>query len=137
MTRIAVVDYGAGNVQSVVKALAAVDAAPVRAIGPSPLSGADAIVIPGVGHFGATRALDDRWRAAIATTIDAGTPLLGICLGMQWLFDGSDEAAGDPGSTHRDHRDRGGRRAAGVPDRLTLDPRQVSGARSRHTSHQG
>ncbi|HET9370513.1 MAG TPA: imidazole glycerol phosphate synthase subunit HisH [Vicinamibacterales bacterium] len=97
MTRIAVVDYGAGNVQSVMKALAAVDAAPLRAIGPTALSGADAIIIPGVGHFAATRALDDRWRAAIATAIDDGTPLLGICLGLQWLFDGSDEATNDHG----------------------------------------
>ena len=47
---------------------------------------------PGVGHFAATAALDGAWRDAIGRAVDAGTPLLGICLGMQWLFEGSDEA---------------------------------------------
>ncbi len=49
-------------------------------------------MVPGVGHFGATRALDRSWVDGIAAHIAAGRPLLGICLGMQWLFESSDEA---------------------------------------------
>ena len=48
--------------------------------------------MPGVGHFGATRALDGAWIDAILARVGEGRPLLGICLGMQWLFEGSDEA---------------------------------------------
>jgi glutamine amidotransferase len=48
--------------------------------------------VPGVGHFAATAALEGPWREAIAAAVNGGTPLLGICLGMQWLFEGSDEA---------------------------------------------
>ena len=53
--------------------------------------------MPGVGHFAATAALNDDWRDAIARRVEAGVPLLGICLGMQWLFEGSDEAPDVPG----------------------------------------
>ena len=53
--------------------------------------------MPGVGHFGATRALDAPWIDAILARIGEGRPLLGICLGMQWLFEGSDEAPDLPG----------------------------------------
>jgi glutamine amidotransferase len=48
--------------------------------------------VPGVGHFAATAALEGEWRDAIARQVAGGTPLLGICLGLQWLFEGSDEA---------------------------------------------
>ena len=48
--------------------------------------------MPGVGHFGATETLADEWTRTIRRGIDAGRPLLGICLGMQWLFEGSAEA---------------------------------------------
>lgn len=89
---IAVVDYGVGNLTSVLKALAAIGATPNRAHAPESLAGAGAIVIPGVGHFAATRGLDDYWRQAITGAITNGVPVLGICLGMQWLFDGSTEA---------------------------------------------
>ena len=50
------------------------------------------LIVPGVGHFAATAALDAPWREAIGGAVAAGTPLLGICVGMQWLFEGSDEA---------------------------------------------
>ena len=50
------------------------------------------IIVPGVGHFGATRALDQPWIDAILARVGEGRPLFGICLGMQWLFEGSDEA---------------------------------------------
>jgi glutamine amidotransferase len=94
---IAVVDYGAGNVRSVTKALAAAGAAPIRAARPVALNDARAIVVPGMGHFEATRTLDDAWRLAIVSAVTARVPLLGICLGMQWLFEGSDEAPSEPG----------------------------------------
>jgi glutamine amidotransferase len=45
-----------------------------------------------VGHFDATRALDEAWRSAILARTASGAPLLGICVGMQWLFEGSEEA---------------------------------------------
>ena len=64
---------------------------------PKDLDRADAIVVPGVGHFGATAALDRTWMDAVLRRVAAGRPLLGICLGLQWLFDGSDEASDRPG----------------------------------------
>jgi glutamine amidotransferase len=54
-------------------------------------------VVPGVGHFERTAAIDEPWRAAIRDRLAAGIPFLGICLGMQWLFDGSEEAPGVTG----------------------------------------
>jgi imidazole glycerol-phosphate synthase subunit HisH len=89
---IALVDYRAGNLTSVKKALAAVGAevfVPERAL---ELQSASGIVVPGVGHFGATRALDRAWLDAVADRTAQGRPLLGICLGLQWLFETSDEA---------------------------------------------
>jgi glutamine amidotransferase len=94
---IALVDYGAGNLTSVRKAFAALQAEVRTPASPAALARARAIVIPGVGHFGATAALDRPWREAILAAVRAGTPLLGICLGMQWLFEGSDEAPELPG----------------------------------------
>ena len=61
------------------------------------LSGASGVIVPGVGHFGETGSLDDGWRDAILRGVEAGRPLFGICLGMQWLFDGSSEAPGGRG----------------------------------------
>ena len=94
---VAVVDYHAGNLTSVVKGLRAAGAAPVVTADPMVVAGADAIVIPGVGHFGATAAITPEVRAALLHAVDAGTPLLGICLGLQFLFEGSTEAPGTPG----------------------------------------
>ena len=87
-----VVDYGAGNLTSVMKALRAVGASPVSGSGAQAVARATAIVIPGVGHFSQTASIDDRARDAVRTAIARGVPVLGICLGLQWLFDGSDEA---------------------------------------------
>ena len=90
--RIALIDYRAGNLTSVKKAFAAIGADLFVPDQPAELDRADALVVPGVGHFGATGALAGLWTKAIRTSTEEGRPLLGICLGMQWLFDGSDEA---------------------------------------------
>jgi glutamine amidotransferase len=89
---IALVDYGAGNLTSVRKALTAVGAEFFTPAAPADLGGATGVIIPGVGHFAATRAITDAWRAALLASVAQQTPLLGICLGLQYLFDGSDEA---------------------------------------------
>lgn len=89
---IALIDYGAGNLTSVRKALAALGAEFVVPTSPAQCTAATGLIVPGVGHFSATAALDAPWRGAISDAVGAGTPLLGICVGMQWLFDGSEEA---------------------------------------------
>jgi glutamine amidotransferase len=94
---LALIDYRAGNLTSVRKALAAVGADVFTPDEPGQLADASAVIVPGVGHFAATRNLDARWMDALRELVARGRPLLGICLGMQWLFDGSDEAPEDPG----------------------------------------
>jgi len=89
---IALVDYGAGNLTSVRKAFAYLGAGVLVPATPGDLDGVDAVVVPGVGHFQATRSLTPEWRAAILGSLDRGRPLLGICVGMQWLYEGSTEA---------------------------------------------
>ncbi|HEY7286723.1 MAG TPA: imidazole glycerol phosphate synthase subunit HisH [Vicinamibacterales bacterium] len=89
---IALIDYRAGNLTSVRKALAAVGADVSIPTQPHELSSADGVIVPGVGHFGATRALDQSWVDAIRSHLQHGRPLLGICLGMQWLYERSDES---------------------------------------------
>jgi len=89
---IALIDYKAGNLTSVKKALATIGADVVVPHVPEDLADAAGIIVPGVGHFGATRALDGPWIEAILGRVGEGRPLFGICLGMQWLFEGSDEA---------------------------------------------
>jgi glutamine amidotransferase len=89
---IALFDYGAGNLTSVRKALIAIGAQHFTPASPSELVRAQGIIVPGVGNFEATAALDDGWRDAIVDFARRGVPLFGICLGMQWLFEGSDEA---------------------------------------------
>ena len=90
--RIALIDYRAGNLTSVKKAFAAIGADLFVPVRPSELADAGAVVVPGVGHFGATATLAVDWTDTIRRGIEAGRPLLGICLGMQWLFEGSAEA---------------------------------------------
>ena len=70
---IALIDYGAGNLTSVRKALAAVDASVVTPAAPDALAGVSGIIIPGVGHFSATAAIDETWRRAVARA-DPGSP---------------------------------------------------------------
>lgn len=90
---ISLLDYGAGNLTSVRRGFAAAGAELVTPSAPQDLDRCAGIVVPGVGHFAATAALDEGWREAIWRRVDAGVPLLGICLGMQWLFEQSEEAA--------------------------------------------
>jgi len=94
---IALIDYKAGNLTSVRKALSFLGVDFVVPESPAECAGAQGLIVPGVGHFSATLALDDRWRRAILDAVHAGTPLLGICVGMQWLFEGSEEAPDVPG----------------------------------------
>ena len=90
---IAIVDYGAGNLNSVKKAFDHLGAEVVVTPRPEIVAAADKLVLPGVGHFSALGALDNLGlREAVLQGARAGKPFLGICLGMQWLFEGSDEA---------------------------------------------
>jgi glutamine amidotransferase len=90
---IAVVDYGASNLVSVKKALDWLGHEAVVTSDSKVVARADKIVLPGVGHFSATSALaSSGLQSAIEETIARGIPLLGICLGMQWLFRTSQEA---------------------------------------------
>jgi glutamine amidotransferase len=89
---IALVDYGAGNLASVRKGLTAAGANLFAPTAPADLRRAHGIVVPGVGHFAATTALANGWFEEIANRVQAGVPIIGICLGMQWLFEGSEEA---------------------------------------------
>jgi len=90
---IAVIDYGAGNVRSVRKALQAVGAQVRLCTTPAALVGADHIVLPGVGAFGDCMAALRRLGMVepLLRTIERGTPLLGICVGLQVLFDEGEE----------------------------------------------
>ena len=101
----ALVDYGAGNLTSVVKAFEAVRRdRPHRVLARASSRALTPSSIPGVGHFAARpRRSMGAGDGVIAGAIAAGVPLLGICLGMQWLFEGSDEAPGrrGPGSVRR------------------------------------
>jgi imidazole glycerol-phosphate synthase subunit HisH len=93
MSTIAIVDYGVGNLNSVEKALAYIGAKVVVTKNPETVESADKVVLPGVGHFSALSGLDSSGlRDALLQGMRAGKPFLGICLGMQWLFEGSDEA---------------------------------------------
>jgi len=94
---IALIDYKAGNLTSVRKAFSALGAELFTPVRPDELASADAIVVPGVGHFAATKTLGPAWIDAILEQVGKGRPLLGICLGMQWLFEGSEESPELPG----------------------------------------
>jgi glutamine amidotransferase len=95
--RVALIDYRAGNLTSVRKALSVTGADFFTPEAAAELDGADAVIVPGVGHFNATANLDAGWREKIHAMVARGRPLLGICLGLQFLFDGSEEAPELPG----------------------------------------
>lgn len=96
---IAVVDYKAGNLTSVLKSLAASGAGEMHVTeDPDLVRRAGKVVLPGVGHFAATQHLRERGlEDAIRERTGAGVPFLGICVGLQWLFAGSTEAPAVPG----------------------------------------
>jgi len=90
---IAIVDYKAGNLTSVKKAFDHIRAESVVTADPEVVAKADKIVLPGVGHFAATCALSSAGlREAIASAIQREVPYLGICVGMQWMLESSEEA---------------------------------------------
>ncbi len=96
---IAIIDYGAGNLQSVRKALVHLGAGVRLARSPEELAGAQAAILPGVGAFGAAMtALEERgFPEAIRQFILSDKPFLGICLGLQLLFESSEESPGVKG----------------------------------------
>lgn len=91
---IAIVDYGAGNLVSVKKAFDWLKQESEITSDPAEVARATKVVLPGVGHFASTATLESSGlRAAIADAIARGVPFLGICVGMQWMFDRSQESA--------------------------------------------
>ncbi|MDQ7800014.1 MAG: imidazole glycerol phosphate synthase subunit HisH [Armatimonadota bacterium] len=97
--RAALVDYGAGNLRSVERALARAGFVVVRAERPSDLEGAGLVVLPGVGAFGPAmqRLCEAGFVDALRAWAGEGRPLLGLCLGMQLLFEWSEEDGVHPG----------------------------------------
>ena len=92
---IAIVDYGAGNMTSVKRAVEHLGFASSVSSDPDEIQRAERIIVPGVGNFRATVALSaNALASALANHLSAGKLLLGICLGMQWLFESSQEAPG-------------------------------------------
>jgi glutamine amidotransferase len=90
-----IIDYGVGNLFSMSNALRKAGLRVEVAEEPSRLSGSDAVVLPGVGNFGAAAANLEPFREALKATVDEDTPLRGSCLGMQLLFERSEENPGD------------------------------------------
>jgi len=111
---ISVIDYGAGNLRSVENALQAAGADYELAKDATALRRGDKIILPGVGHFGQMmRALEGRdLRQPLLDRIASGVPFLGVCLGLQALFESSEEAPGErglaifPGTVRRFDADR-------------------------------
>lgn len=93
MSRVGIIDYGVGNLRSVEKAFAAVGCDAVVSADEEILQTVDRLVLPGVGAFGACmRALTERGFDRLVTErVAQGTPLLGVCVGMQMLFEESEE----------------------------------------------
>lgn len=96
---VVLLDYGAGNVRSVVRAFEHGGASVRVTADPREAAAADRLVLPGQGHFGQcmTRLEETGLADAVRAVVDAGRPFLGICVGMQLLFEGSDEAPGVAG----------------------------------------
>ena len=99
MSEVAIIDYGVGNLRSVEKAFAAMGCEAVVSGEEDALRKARKLVLPGVGAFGACmRALAQHgFDRLVSERVEAGTPLLGVCVGMQLLFETSDEFGSTPG----------------------------------------
>lgn len=97
--RVALIDYGAGNLHSVEQALRRAKVAVVRTADPAVAAGADALVLPGQGHFGQVMASfrSSGFEPVVRAHLEAGRPFLGICVGLQLLTASSEEAPGVPG----------------------------------------
>jgi imidazole glycerol-phosphate synthase subunit HisH len=97
--RIAILDYGMGNLRSVEKALEHVGATATITCDPAAVRGADGVILPGVGAFprAMERVRERRLDELIAERREAGVPILGICLGLQLLFDSTTELGGAEG----------------------------------------
>lgn len=93
MAQVGIIDYGVGNLRSVEKAFAAVGCTAVISADENILRRAERLVLPGVGAFGACmRALTERgFVELVCERVAEGTPLLGVCVGMQMLFEESEE----------------------------------------------
>jgi glutamine amidotransferase len=95
---VAIIDYGAGNLTSLKAAFMAVGADSVTTRDAHAIGTAARIVVPGVGNFASTAGLRNQGLDQVIRDVAGrGVPLLGICLGMQWLFEGSEEAPGASG----------------------------------------
>jgi glutamine amidotransferase len=98
---IAVIDYKAGNLTSVVKALNFLGAETLVTQDPEVVRTASKVVLPGVGHFQATSLLEELGLTeAVRESVGRGAWFLGICVGLQWLFEGSTEAPEVAGLGH-------------------------------------
>ena len=96
---IAIIDYDAGNLRSVEKALLSLGETPVITRDRKTILKADKVILPGVGSFGDAMGKLEQYGLVdvIHETVDQGTPFLGICLGLQLLFAGSEECQGAAG----------------------------------------
>src|SRR5258706_10913065 len=99
MPQVGIIDYGVGNLRSVEKAFAATGCDALVSSGEKILRQAERLVVPGVGAFGACmKALTERgFDELVRERVAQGTPLLGVCVGMQMLFEESDEFGRKPG----------------------------------------
>jgi glutamine amidotransferase len=95
---IAIVDYGAGNISSVKKALEHLGATAEVTSDPEVIARAEKLVVPGVGHFNRCQPLNRQLSLPLLDSFSSGKPFLGICVGMQWLFEGSTESPGTSGA---------------------------------------
>jgi glutamine amidotransferase len=96
---IAIIDYGVGNLYSVEKAFASLGAEVTVTGDPTAILGATKVVLPGVGAFGdcMTNLKEYDLENVVRQVVNRGTPLLGICVGLQIMFEGSEEDPGVPG----------------------------------------
>jgi len=94
---IAIIDYGAGNLRSISNACACLGKDAKLVSDPTAAEDADAIILPGVGHFGDAMNKLKLWKNILLEKINEGVPFLGICLGVQVIFEESDESQGVEG----------------------------------------